>query len=41
MSNNLNIKMLWLTMSLLILKTHLRKAPRRSRKEKKKHTKNE
>jgi len=23
MSNNLNIKMLWLTMSLLILKTHL------------------
>lgn len=35
MSNNLNIKM-WLTMSLLILKTHLRKAPRRSRKEKKK-----
>lgn len=30
MSNNLNIKMLWLTMSLLILKTHLRFARKKS-----------
>jgi hypothetical protein len=38
MSNNLNIKMLWLTMSLLILKTHL---PYRSMKKEKRERKNE
>ena len=36
MSNNLNIKFLWLTMSLLILKTHLPYRNNAKEKEKEK-----